>query len=98
MADCMLRQQKCYCWHTFIYWCKLVFMLCYEFVDIYKRETNEIFNTMIGATLQVINKVNECLTLYYRIRHCSIFRCCYFWHEVVWILTIVKYSYCYFIM
>ena len=58
-------------------------------------ETNEIFNTMIETTLQVINKVHECLTPYYCIKHCSIFRYCYFQHEVVQPLSIVKYSYCY---
>ena len=73
-------------------------MLCFEFIYIYKMETNEIFYNMIETTLQVTNKVHECLTLYYSIKHCSIFRCCYFWHEEVWPLSIVKYSYCYFIM
>ena len=38
-------------------------MLCFEFIYIYKMETNEIFNNMIETTLQVINKVHECLTL-----------------------------------
>ena len=57
-------------------------------------ETNEIFNNMIETTLQVINKVHEHLTLYYCIKCCSIFRHCYFWHEVLWTQSIVKYSYC----
>ena len=69
-----------------------------EFIYICKMETNEMFNTMIEATLQVNNKVYEHLTLYYCIKHCSIFRPCFFQHEIVWTLSIVKYSYSYFIM
>ena len=38
-------------------------MLCFDFIYIYKMETNEIFNNMIETTLQVINKVHEHLTL-----------------------------------
>ena len=48
--------------------CNVMFLSLY----IYKTETSEIFNTMIEATLQGINKVHGCLTLYYCIKHCSI--------------------------